>query len=63
MTLLDQAQALATAQDRPWWVVTDRTGHQRITPSLAEAANYCRLLKVLPVADLSPDRYSSPVRS
>jgi hypothetical protein len=63
VTLLDQAQELATAQDRPWWVVTDRTGRQRITPSLAEAVNHCGLLKVLPVADLSLDQYNSMVQS
>lgn len=63
MTLLDLAQELASAQDRPWWVITDRTGRQRITPSLAEAVNHCGLLKVLPVADLSLDHYNPIVQS
>jgi hypothetical protein len=57
------AQALANAQDRPWYVVTPRNGRAFITPSLAQAVNHLTMLKVLPVADLSPDRYSSRVWS
>jgi hypothetical protein len=37
MTINDRAQALANAYERPWFVVTDRTGCRSLIKSLAEA--------------------------
>jgi hypothetical protein len=48
MTSADQAQALANAQGRPWWLITDRSGGQRLSFDLADAAGYSQLQRFNP---------------
>lgn len=42
------AQRFANLQDRTWYLVTDKHGHEYITPELGNCAGYSRLQPVPP---------------
>lgn len=61
MTTAERAQTLADTYGRPWWIVTSRSGQQRLTPDLADAAGWTHLQRFNPSGSFRLHSIQQPI--